>query len=87
MTLADGYNPDFGNITDIHSHRSKIYGVLTGLLFIDTYKKYYFIEITNPIKFYGDNLEVVDKLKQIKESPNVFEFLWKTTATKPSDYH
>ena len=75
MTLVEGYNPDFGNDSAIHSHRSKIYSILTALLFIDTYKKYYSIEITNPIKCYIDNLEVVNKLKQIKNNPNVFDSL------------
>ena len=50
MTLVEGYNPDFGNDSAIHSHRSEIYNILTALLFLDTYKKYYSIEITNPIK-------------------------------------
>ena len=79
MSLAEGYNSDFGKDSDIHSHRSKIYSILTALLFLDTYRKYYSIEIINPMKCSIDNIEVVNKLKQIKETPNVFDFLWKTT--------
>ena len=79
MTLAEGYNTDFGKDSDIHSHRSEIYSILTALLFLNSYKKHYSVEITNPIKFYIDNLEIVNKLKQIKENPNVFDSLWKTT--------
>ena len=82
MTLAEGNNPYFGNDSAIHSHRSEIYSILTALLFLDTYKKFYSIEITNPIKCYIDNLEVVNKLKQIKDTPNVFDSLWKTTDHK-----
>lgn len=67
MISAQYYNPNFGNISAIHSYRFKIYGVFVALLFLDTYKKYDSIEISNQIKYYGDKLEVVNKLKQIKE--------------------
>ena len=79
IILVEGYNPDFGKDSDIHSHRSEIYSILTVLLFLDTYIKYYSIEISNPIKCYIDNLEGVNRLRHIKETPNVFD-------TKPSDY-
>ena len=77
--LAQGYNPDFGYINSIHSHRSEKYGVLYTLLFIDTYIKHYAVTITNSIKYYGDNLEVVSKLQAIEENPNVFDSLLNTT--------
>ena len=66
--LAQGYNPNFGYTISIYSHRSEIYCVLSALIFIDTYKKYYAVTITKSIKNYGDNLEVVSKLQAIKKS-------------------
>ena len=77
--LAQGYNPDFGYINSIHSHRSEKYGVLSALLFIDTYIKYYVVTITNSIKYYRDNLEVVSKLQAIGENQNAFDSLLNTT--------
>ena len=38
-TFISDANPDFGNITQIHSHRAEIYGVLSVLIFIKEYSR------------------------------------------------
>ena len=65
--LLSGYNPDFGDITKINSHRAEIYGVLSVFMFLHEYCQFYKMNLQSPIKYYCDNKEVVTKLSNIIE--------------------
>ena len=60
---ASGSNPDFGPITSMNSHHSEIYAVLSALLFLHEYCRYFMLPLLSPVKYYCDNLEVVNKMK------------------------
>ena len=44
------FNPDFGNINQIHSHRAEIYGALSVFLFLHEYCNFYKIQLQSPIE-------------------------------------
>jgi len=73
------FNPDFGHISQIHSHRAEIYGVLSVLTFIKEYSNYFMIPSLSEIAYYCDNLEVVHKINTLATNPNSFNELHKTT--------
>ena len=62
---VSGSNPDFGPINLMNSHRSEIYAVLSDLLFLHEYCRYFILPLSSPVKYYCDNLEVVNKMKQL----------------------
>ena len=78
-TFIAGTNPDFGHISQIHSHRADIYGVLSVLTFIKEYSNYFMIPFLSEIAYYYDNLEVVHKINTLANNPNYFNELHKTT--------
>ena len=61
-TFISDTNPDFGHITQIHSHRAKIYGVLSVLAFIKEYSNYLMLPFLSTVAYYCDNLEAVHKI-------------------------
>ena len=63
--FTSGSNPDFGSITSINSHRSEIYAVLSALLFLHKYCRYFMLRLSSPVKYFCDNIEVVNKMKQL----------------------
>ena len=65
--LLPGFNLDFGDITQINSHRAEIYGALSVFMFLHEYCKFYKINLQSPIKYYFDNKELVTKLSNITE--------------------
>ena len=65
--LLYGFNPDFGDIIQINSHRAEIYGALSVFMFLHEYCKFYKMNLQSPIKYYCDNKEVVAKLSNITE--------------------
>ena len=65
--ILSGFNTDFGNITQINSHRADIYGALSVFIFLHEYCKVYKMNPQSPIKYYCDNKEVVTKLNNITE--------------------
>lgn len=77
--IIEGTNPDFDSIDFIHSHRVEIYGALSVLLFINEYCKYYLLEQRSSIKYYCDNLELVNKISMLLENANTFQGKYKTT--------
>ena len=78
-TFISGTNPDFGHITQIHSHRAEIYGVLSVLIFIQEYFKYYMLPFLSNVAYYCDNLEVFYKINTLANNPNSFNEQHETT--------
>ena len=78
-TFVTGTNPDFGHISQIHSHRAEIYSVLSVLTFIKEYSNYFMIPFLSEIAYYCDNLEVVHKINTLANGPNSFNELHKKT--------
>ena len=62
-----GFNPDFGDISQINSHRADIYGTLVVFMFVHEYCQFYKMKLQSPIKCYCDKKEVVTKLSNITE--------------------
>ena len=76
--LVEGHNPDFGIIKEIHSRRAEIFGLLSALIFLEEYCRYYFIKCQSNIKYHCDNLEVVNKVKDIQREKIIFNKTHKT---------
>jgi len=79
VTLTAGTNPDFGNITQIHSHRAELYGVLSVFTFLQEYSNYFMIPVQSNITYYCDNIEVVHKINMISNNRKYFDEQHKTT--------
>ena len=62
--IVRGSNPDYGQIENIHSHRSEVYASLASQLFLKTYADYFQIRIDSTITGYCDNKAYVERLKQ-----------------------
>ena len=77
--IIEGINPYFGSIDCVYSQRVEMYGVLSVLLFINEYCKYYLLEQISSIKYYHDNLEVVNKISILLENANEFQGKYETT--------
>ena len=65
--LLTRFNPDFGDITQINSHRAKIYGALSVFLFFREYCKFYRLQLQLLVEYFCDNKEVVQKLSDITD--------------------
>ena len=78
-TFIAGTNPDFGHISQIHSHRPEIYGVLSVLTFIKEYSNYFMLPFLSEILYYCDIIEVVHKINTLATRSNSFNELHKTT--------
>ena len=48
--LLSGFNPDFGDITQINSHHAEIYGALSVFMFLHEYCIFYNMNLQSPIK-------------------------------------
>ena len=70
--ILSGFNPDFGDITQINTHRAEIYGALSVSMFFHEYCKFYKMKLKSPIKYYCDNKEVVTKLINITEKDRTY---------------
>ena len=68
--LIVGSNPDFGIIGKTYSHKSKVFDVLSALIFLDEYCDFYFLLLVPNTKFCWDILEIVNKFKTIKKKWN-----------------
>ena len=53
---TSGSNPDFGSIISMNSHRSEIYVVLSAILFLHEYCRYFMLPLSSPVKYFCDNL-------------------------------
>ena len=67
IVLIEGTNPEFGNAKITYSHQLEIFGILPALLFVDEYCRYFFLKFESNRQYYCDNLEVINKLKEIKK--------------------
>ena len=47
--LLTGFNPDFGDINQINSHRAEIYETFSIFLFLHEYCKFYILQLQSPI--------------------------------------
>ena len=70
--ILSGFNPDFGDITQINTHRAEIYGALSVSMFFHEYCKFYKMKLKSPINYYCDNKEVVTKLINITEKDRTY---------------
>ena len=77
--LIEGHNPDIGIITEIHSHQAEIFGLLSALIFLEEYCRYYFIKFESTIQYHCDNLEVFNKVKVLQSEKCLFDKAYKTT--------
>ena len=80
QTFISGTNPDSGDITQIHSYRAEIYGVLSVLTFIQEYSRYYMLPFLSDVAYYCNNLEVVHKVNTLANNPNSSNEQHKTFA-------
>ena len=62
-SLISWSNHNFGPITSMNSYRSEIYGVLSALLFLNEYCRYYVTPLISQVNYFYTNLEVVKKWK------------------------
>ena len=75
-TSISGSTPDFDTITLMNSHRSETYAVLSALLFLREYCRYFMLPLSSQVKYFCDNLEVVNKMKQpIKDEQYYDEYI------------
>ena len=65
--LLSRFNLNFGDITQINSHRDEIYGALSVFVFLHEYFQFYKMNLQSSIKYYCDNKENVTKLSNITE--------------------
>ena len=77
--LIAGHNLDFGIITEIHSHRSEIFGLLSALIFLEEYCRYYFVKFESTIQYHCENLEVVNKVKGIQSEKRLYSKAYEIT--------
>ena len=66
--VISGSGPDFEQIMSINSHRLENFGVLYTLLFIYQYCKYFMINFNSQVNYFRDNLEVVNRILQLKDN-------------------
>ena len=81
IILVEVHNPNFGNIKRINSHRSEIFGVLSNFVFVNEYCKYFQLKLNSEVKYYGDNLAVINKTLDIKQQANHYDNLYKKLTT------
>lgn len=79
VTLVEKINPDSGTISKIYSHRSEIFGLISALIFLDKYCKYYFPVLESGISYFCDNMGIITKVKAIKNNRLRYDTLFKTT--------
>ena len=60
--IAHGANSDLDNMENMNSHRSEAYAVLSVLLFISEYSKYFSLQFNNKCPLYYDNKEILKKI-------------------------
>ena len=63
----------------MNSHRSEIYAVLSALLFRHEYCRYFMIPLSSQVKYHCDNLEVVNKIKQMITDEKYYDEYIQTT--------
>ena len=61
----------------MHSHRSEAYVILSVLLFLSEYAKYFRLPLNNKITIYCNNKEIVKKVKQLTKTNNTFKPYYK----------
>ena len=54
----------------MYSHRSETYTVLVVILFLNLHNENVNIPFSNPVKYYCDNEEAVDKISNIRKDTN-----------------
>ena len=74
---AHGANPDLDSMENMHSHRSEAYAILSVLLFLSEYAKYFRLPFNNKIIIYCDNKEIVKKVKHLTKTNNKFKPYYK----------
>ena len=62
----------------MNSHYSEIYGVLSALLFFHEYCRYFMIPLSSQVKYFCDNLEVVNKIKNLITDEQYYDEYIKT---------
>ena len=77
--LTEGTNTNFSHITKMHSYQSEIIGVLSELILTHDYCFYFSFTFEPNLPYYGDNLELIKKLNNIKQQRNHYEALYKNT--------
>ena len=71
--------PDFGSVTNIYSHHSEEFGIISVLVFLDKCCRSLIFKFELKIIYYCDSLKVVTKSKQIKKKKNCNDILFRIT--------
>ena len=72
-SIIEGTNPNFGIIKRMHSNRAEIFGILSALTFLKKQCTQFLIEFNYPVKYYCNNLQIVNKIKIMLVNPNAFD--------------
>ena len=76
--LTKDRNPDFRNITTMHSHRAEVFGLLAAFTFLDEYCRFYCLSLKSEVWYYCDNQEVINKLIELREDSKKYDKLIRT---------
>ena len=60
-------------MANMHSHRSEAYVILSILLLLSEYSKYFKLQFNNKCTLYCDNKEIVKKVQKTKKSATFFK--------------
>ena len=71
--LAHGTNLDFGCMSNMYSHRSEAYAILSVLLFLHEYSKYFSLPIINKFTICYENKEIVTKVENIRINAKYYD--------------
>ena len=75
--IISGYTPDFGDISQINSHRTYIFETLAVLLFLRQYSRFFKIAIQSQIIYYFDNKEVINKPQNLSDDRSYYSEYYK----------
>ena len=76
--LTKDSNPEFGNITQINSHRAENFGLLEAFTFLVEYCWFYRLTLTLEVRYYCDNQEVINKLTELREDTKRYDKIIRT---------
>ena len=67
---------------NMHSHRSETYAILSVLVFLSEYFKYFILPLNNKCTIYCDNKEIVKKVQKLTKTKNEFKLYYKMSEHK-----
>ena len=64
-------NPDLESMDQIYSHRADIFGIFSVLTFLKEYCNRFILYFDSKVKYYCDNLEIINKLNAMISISNI----------------